>query len=157
MLPQHLTGSWSLTARQSLPWSWQSRVCIWRTFSFSGIYLFLNTFMCNPRGWLWNPSMTTGHCLNGNTNSESSGIFNVASNFAVLIRPMPCLSRLQMPMGKKIFDYGNICYRISVRTNLIAILSEIVTGRIRRSAFLNRRTKATTWSSWVFGGGLSLQ
>ena len=83
-----------------------THICIWSIFSFSVIYLFWNIFMCNPREKLWNPLITTGHCHDSNINSESSGIFNVLSDFAILILPMPCLWKLQMPMRKKILMVG---------------------------------------------------
>lgn len=82
------------------------QICIWSIFSFSVIALFLNIFMCNPREKLWNPLITTGHCYNFSTTSESSGIFNVVSAFAILILPMPCFWKLQMPMRKKILMMG---------------------------------------------------
>ena len=62
--------------------------------------------MCNPREKLWNPLINTGRCFNSNTNSESSGIFNVVSDFVILILPMPCLSKLQMRTRKKIWMMG---------------------------------------------------
>lgn len=82
------------------------QACIWIIFSFSLIYLFLNIFECNPREKLWEPWINTGHCFNSNTDSESSGIFNIISDFAVLILPMPCLWKLQMAMRKKILMTG---------------------------------------------------
>ena len=80
--------------------------CIWSIFSFSLIYLFLNIFMCNPREKLWDPLIQTGRCFNSDTNSESSGVFNVISDFAILILPMPCLWKLQMPIRKKVLMTG---------------------------------------------------
>ena len=77
--------------------------CIWVLFSFSAIYVFLNIFMCNPREKLWNPLVNVGHCFNSDVIGESSGIFNVLSDFVILILPMPCLSKLQMRTRKKIW------------------------------------------------------
>ena len=62
--------------------------------------------MCNPREKLWNPLITDGHCFNSGTDFESSGIFNVISDFAILILPMPCLWKLQMPLRKKLLVMG---------------------------------------------------
>ena len=74
--------------------------CIWSIFSFSVIYLFLNIFIGNPCEKLWNPLITTGRCFNSNIYFESSGILNVVSGFAILIPPMPCLWKLQMPVRR---------------------------------------------------------
>lgn len=96
------------------------QICIWFIFSFSVIYLFWNIFLCNPREKLWNPLITTGHCYNSNTDAESSGIFNVVSDFAILLLPMPCLWKLQMPMRKKILMVGVFA------TGLLACVTSIV-------------------------------
>lgn len=46
--------------------------------------------------------MTTGHCFDSDANFEAVGIFNVFSDFAILVLPMPCVWRLHMPLKKKI-------------------------------------------------------
>ena len=92
--------------RANLPLFVAIQVCIWTIFSFSVIWLFLNIFMCNPREKLWNPLITNVHCFNIDFNCESSGIFNAISDFAILILPMPCLWKLQMPLRKKLLVMG---------------------------------------------------
>ena len=82
------------------------QVCIWSIFSFSAIYLFMSIFNCNPREKTWNPLITNGHCFNTNTNAEITGILNVISDFAILVLPMPCLWKLQIPLRKKLLVMG---------------------------------------------------
>ena len=70
------------------------QVFIW---SNSGFYLLTFIFdiaMCSPREKIWNPLMHTGHCFNANAIYIASGIFNVISDFAILILPMIPISKL---------------------------------------------------------------
>lgn len=46
--------------------------------------------------------MTTGHCFNVNATFQATGVFNVVSDFAILILPMPCVWRLSLPLKKKV-------------------------------------------------------
>ena len=50
--------------------------------------------------------MTPGHCFNPNASYKASGVFNVLSDFAILIVPMPTVWNLQMPMRKKLLVMG---------------------------------------------------
>lgn len=50
--------------------------------------------------------MTTGHCFDGNASYKGSGVFNVLSDFAILIIPMPVLWNLQMSLERKIMTMG---------------------------------------------------
>ncbi|KAM0794235.1 hypothetical protein BDR22DRAFT_895349 [Usnea florida] len=108
------------------------QICIWSIFSYSVIYLFLNIFMCDPREKLWDPLISTGHCYNTSASWESSGILNVVSDFAILLLPMPCLWRLQIPMRNKILIMGVFA------TGLLACVTSIVrtyyTYQISRSS-----------------------
>lgn len=58
--------------------------------------------LCIPREKIWNPLMTGGHCFNSNAAFQATGIFNVLSDFAILILPIPSVWRLKVPMRKKI-------------------------------------------------------
>ena len=74
-------------------------------WSISIYYLFSTIFeiaMCTPRKKIWNPMMETGHCFNANANYLASGIFNIVSDFAILIVPMIPICKLQMPLRRKI-------------------------------------------------------
>ena len=92
--------------KANLPLFVAIQVCTWSIFSFSVINLFLAIFMCNPREKLWNPLITNGHCFNVNNVYEGSGVLNAISDFAVLILPMPCLWKLQMPLRQKLLVMG---------------------------------------------------
>ncbi|KAL8628661.1 hypothetical protein Q9189_005609, partial [Teloschistes chrysophthalmus] len=48
---------------------------------------------------LW---ITGGHCNNPAAWFIASGIFNVVSDFAILILPIPCIWKLQLPKKKKV-------------------------------------------------------
>ena len=56
--------------------------------------------LCRPRQKIWNQYLP-GQCYDYNANFRASGIFNIISDFAILIIPMPTLLRLQMPLRKK--------------------------------------------------------
>lgn len=58
--------------------------------------------MCNPREKIWNRLMTTGHCFNANAVFQATGIFNLISDFAILIIPIFPIWKLQMPLKNKI-------------------------------------------------------
>ena len=57
---------------------------------------------CTPREKIWNPLMTTGYCIDTSAAYLSTAIFNVITDFAILILPMPSLWKLQMPLKRKI-------------------------------------------------------
>ena len=76
-------------------------LCIWTNLIFYILGIAFNIAMCSPRKKIWDPLME-GHCFDYNANYQASGIFNVISDFAILILPMPCVWKLQMPLKKKI-------------------------------------------------------
>lgn len=90
------------TGRANLPLFLAIRICIASVFIFYFVRMFIDIFQCNPREKFWNPLITTGHCLDGKAASKASGIFNVISDFAILIMPMPILWKLQMSLRKKL-------------------------------------------------------
>lgn len=50
--------------------------------------------------------MTTGRCFDGSASYKASGVFNVLSDFVMLILPMPVLWNLQMSLKKKLLTVG---------------------------------------------------
>ena len=58
--------------------------------------------MCLPREKIWNKLEPGGHCFNAHVAYMATGIFNVLSDFAILILPMVPIWKLQLPMRKKI-------------------------------------------------------
>ena len=57
--------------------------------------------MCNPREKIWNLLMTKGHCFNVHAAGEATGVFNVISDFIILIVPIFPIRKLQMPFKRK--------------------------------------------------------
>lgn len=64
--------------------------------------MFFNIFQCNPRQEIWNKLETTGYCYNTNAIDKASGVFNVITDFAILILPMYSIWKLQMSLRNKI-------------------------------------------------------
>ena len=78
------------------------RICILAVFVFYFVRLFFDIFQCSPREKIWDPLITTGHCYDGEAAYKASGIFNVISDFAILILPVPSVWRLNMSLRKKL-------------------------------------------------------
>ncbi|KAL8658300.1 MAG: hypothetical protein Q9226_001116 [Calogaya cf. arnoldii] len=70
------------------------------------IFYFVDTIfmiiMCLPREKIWNKLEPEGHCFNSHAAYMATGIFNVLSDFAILILPMVPIWKLQLPLRKKI-------------------------------------------------------
>ena len=77
------------------------QACIWSILIFYLVDTVFEIALCTPREKIWNPLMTTGHCFNGYASFQATGIFNVMSDFAILLLPMPTLWKLQMPRKRK--------------------------------------------------------
>ncbi len=78
------------------------QVVLWSVFLFYFVVTILTVVMCSPREKIWNRLMTTGHCFNNDVVLLASGIFNVISDFSILVLPMVPIWKLQMPLTKKI-------------------------------------------------------
>lgn len=76
--------------------------CVWSCFIMYLVATICAIAQCVPREKIWNPLMTTGHCINNSAAYLSTAIFNVITDFAILILPMPSLWKLQMPVKQKI-------------------------------------------------------
>ena len=50
--------------------------------------------------------MTTGHCFDATASWKASGVFNVLSDFAILILPMPTVWTLQMSLRRRLLIMG---------------------------------------------------
>ena len=77
-------------------------ICIWSNLIFYFVQTVFEIALCNPRKKIWNP-LITGHCFSQEASMKASAVFNVFSDFAILILPMPCVWRLHLPLKKKIF------------------------------------------------------
>ncbi len=81
------------------------QVHIWSIFLFYLITTVIVTVLCIPRERIWNP-LISGHCLNFKTADNASGVFNILSDFLILILPIIPVWKLQMPRKKKIAVTG---------------------------------------------------
>lgn len=76
-------------------------VLIWLNLFFYIANVPIEIWPCIPRKKLWTPSLP-GHCLNNERVFVAGGAINVVSDFAILLLPVVLISRLQMPLKKKI-------------------------------------------------------
>ena len=82
------------------------RVGISSIFIFYFVLTFFDIFQCTPREKIWNLSITTGHCYSDVAAYEASGVFNVISDFAILIMPMASVWKLNMSLRRKLLTTG---------------------------------------------------
>ena len=92
--------------KENLPLFTAIHACIWSLVVFYLVDTLFLIFICTPREKIWNPLMTTGHCFDGNASYKASGVFNVLSDFAILILPMPTVWKLHMPMRRRLLTMG---------------------------------------------------
>ncbi|KAL8648073.1 MAG: hypothetical protein Q9226_006152 [Calogaya cf. arnoldii] len=98
---------------------------IWIIVLFYIAVTFVYIFSCNPRRKLWIPS-TPGHCQHEHGRGVFSGSINIASDFVILILPLPIILRLQMPFAKKlrltlVFSFGFLASKGIIRFAEISI------------------------------------
>ena len=94
------------TGRGNLPLFVAIRIGIISIFILYFVIMSLDIFQCIPIEKSWNKLITTGHCFDFNAAYKTTGIFNVLSDFAILIMPMPCVWNLNMPLRKKLLTMG---------------------------------------------------
>ena len=70
------------------------------------VYYITNTVsliaQCVPREKIWNPFLAGGHCIDVAVIYKATGIFNILSDFAILILPMPAIWKLHVQSAKKV-------------------------------------------------------
>ena len=108
------------------------RIMLWAVGIFVLGYSVAQTltaiFACVPIPALWDPSVK-GRCLNVDLAATIMAAFNVLTDFAILILPMPMLWQLQIPTQEKlqimgIFLLGGfVCFASIYRTVVIHQLS----------------------------------
>ena len=64
--------------------------------------MFVQIFSCQPREASWNLLITDYHCIDGQASRLATGLFNILSDFAILILPIVPISKLQMPLRRKL-------------------------------------------------------
>ena len=79
-----------------------AHICIWSSLAMYLVETVFEIDICTPREKIWNPLLDTGHCFDIYATFQATGIFNVISDFAILILPMPSVWKLQMSFKRKI-------------------------------------------------------
>ena len=82
------------------------QVVIWSNFFFYLLDVAFFIGLCQPRQKIWQPWLPGGHCFRSDIWDMASGAFNAVSDISILILPMPCLWKLQMPLKKKLVTIG---------------------------------------------------
>ena len=54
-------------------------------------------FQCHPVSYFWDKNLPGGHCVSQHEVTYTPAAFNIATDIAVLILPLPILWKLQMP------------------------------------------------------------
>ncbi len=75
---------------------------IWANFIFYTVNMAFLIALCSPREKIWNPFISTGRCFDRRGAFKSNAIFNVISDFTILLLPMRSVWKLHMPLRKKI-------------------------------------------------------
>ena len=75
----------------------------WSVFCFYTASTIIALARCHPRDRVWKFWKAKGHCLSFKYYIYlGTGMFNVVSDFAILILPMAPIWKLQMPVKRKI-------------------------------------------------------
>ena len=76
--------------------------------TFYIIVMVFNIIECKPREAIWNPLIRAEEawCFNRDAIFQATGVFNVVSDFAILIIPIPTIWNLQMTRRRKIAVTG---------------------------------------------------
>jgi len=75
---------------------------LWSIVIFYFVTTIFEVVMCNPRQKIWNPLTITGHCYDTNATYIAIGLFNVLSDFILLIIPMYTFWKLHLPLRKNV-------------------------------------------------------
>lgn len=71
------------------------------TFAIEGTYIFIIAFQCLPVAALWDPSIKDFTCLNAGIAFAAGAVLNIASDFVLMILPLPALWKLQTSKRKR--------------------------------------------------------
>ncbi|KAI0140596.1 hypothetical protein BJ166DRAFT_105959 [Pestalotiopsis sp. NC0098] len=71
------------------------------TFAIEGTYIFIIAFQCLPVASLWDPSIKDFTCLNAGVAFAAGAVLNIASDFVLMILPLPALWKLQTSKRKR--------------------------------------------------------
>jgi len=79
-----------------------AHVCIWMNLVFYSITTVFYITICSPRAKIYDPLVTTGHCFNTAATFKATGVFNILSDFALLVLPLQSIWKLRRPLRRKI-------------------------------------------------------
>lgn len=108
------------------------RICISTIFIFYIIATFFSIFQCSPREKIWNILETDGHCYDVGAFEKASGVFNIVSDFAILILPISSVWRLHMTFRKKLLTTA--VFAIGFLTCATSIVRTYYTWKIIESS-----------------------
>ncbi|KAI9712328.1 MAG: hypothetical protein M1820_001541 [Bogoriella megaspora] len=107
--------------------------------------VFGGVFLCTPVGKLWKPD-TPGWCMNAEDYWISAAAINVVLDFAVLILPLPVVSRLRLPKSQKIALL--LVFLVGGFGSIVSIVRlSIVHVEAREGHYLESGVAAITWSA----------
>jgi hypothetical protein len=65
--------------------------------------LLTSIFMCTPIRFFWDRSIKGGRCMNMQVLWLSNAIFDIATDIAILLLPMPTIWSLNMPVRQRMW------------------------------------------------------
>lgn len=74
-------------------------------FTFYLIDVAFNIFICQPRDKYWN-RLKQGSCYDLEISMEATALFNVISDFFILLLPIPTIWKLQITLKKKMWIFA---------------------------------------------------
>ena len=69
--------------------------------AYSAAQFFGDIFQCTPVNYLWDKTVSGGHCIDFGILVIVGGVVNTVTDVVMLILPMPVLWKLQMSTRKK--------------------------------------------------------
>ncbi|KUJ17081.1 uncharacterized protein LY89DRAFT_748303 [Mollisia scopiformis] len=95
------------------------QVLLWSNLAFYLASFFVLVFECVPQERIWNPLITTGHCIKTGSLLIAMGVINVVSDLMILILPIWAIFHLHMSMKLKlgisaIFATGLLAFACSI-------------------------------------------
>ncbi|KAI4247196.1 MAG: hypothetical protein L6R40_001539 [Gallowayella cf. fulva] len=81
-------------------------ITLWANVLFYIACFFVAIFICNPRDTLWNPYVEHAECGNSAAAKVVSAVFNVISDFTILVIPISTVWKLQMQRKKRWWTIG---------------------------------------------------
>ncbi|OCK75392.1 hypothetical protein K432DRAFT_337541, partial [Lepidopterella palustris CBS 459.81] len=135
----------------------QFRIACWSVLAFviafSTWTFFGSIFECVPVAYFWDKTIPGGHCMNQYAVWFTNASVNIATDFTIIILPMPVLKGLKLPMKQKralvcIFALGGFVCIVSI----LRLQSLVAISNSKDPTFDN--PPAATWSAIETNVGL---